>query len=196
MLTFATLGPKGSNHDWIAQRYLTVQGLDYAGLELFADFPAAIDAMLAGDVHHVIQVAVHGSVADIVARYRGRAHIIDTFISPSQPMAVLTRLGVDKPTSLGLQMATREYIDTSRWQTLVGEPSTVDVAHGLLEDKYDSGLTLSKFAAQYPEYFRIEETIGTVVDPWLVYGAVPTCTDNLLVWPDSPAANLFRKQLV
>jgi hypothetical protein len=35
---------------------------------------------------------VHPSVIQTVAKYRGRAHLIDAFISPSQPMAVLTRV--------------------------------------------------------------------------------------------------------
>jgi hypothetical protein len=59
---------------------------------LYHDFDAAFDAMFDGRIHHVIQVAVHPSVIQTVAKYRGRAHLIDAFISPSQPMAVLTRV--------------------------------------------------------------------------------------------------------
>ncbi len=195
MLIFGTLGPAGSNHDWVAKRYLEFHGLDEARVELFADFDAAFDAMLRGDAHHVIQVAVHPSVTGSVARYRGRAHIIDTFISPSQPMAVLTRSEVDAPRSLGLQLATREYVDTSRWQALVSEPSTIAVAQGLLNGKYDSGLTLLWYAEAHPDRFRVEETIGEVVDPWLVYGTEPTCKGELLAWPDAPAAQLFLRHL-
>ena len=193
MLIFGTLGPAGSNHDWVARRYLAFHGLDDARVALFADFDAAFESLLRGGVHHVIQVAVHPSVTGSVARYRGRAHIIDAFISPSQPMAILTRSDVDAPTSLGLQMATREYADTSRWQTLVPEPSTVAVAQGLLAGKYDSGLTLSRYADAHPDRFRVEETIGEVVDPWLVYGTAPTCKGGLLAWPESPAAQLFLR---
>ena len=192
MLIFGTLGPSGSNHDWIAKRYLEFHGLDHARIELFDDFDDALNSMLHGDVHHVIQVAVPPSVTGTVARYRGRAHIIDTFISPSQSMAVLTRSEVNLPSSLGLQMATREYVDSSQWGTLVPEASTVAVSQGLLNDKYDSGLTLLKYAEQYPGRFRVEETIGTVIDPWLVYGMEPTCGNGVLVWPNSPAASLFH----
>ena len=191
MLIFGTLGPSGSNHDWVAKRYLAFHGLDDAEVELFADFDTAIRSMLSGKVHYVIQVAVHTSVTDIVARYRNRAHIIDTFISASQPMAVLTRSEIKVPKSLGLQMATRGYIDSSRWETLVTEPSTVAVAHGLLDGKYDSGITLLKYEKQHPGRFQVEQTIGKVVDPWLVYGTDPTCTSGMLAWPDSPAASLY-----
>ncbi len=146
MLIFATLGPAGSNHDWVANRYLEFHRLDDARVDLFADFDDAVNAMLRGDVRHVIQAAVHPSVTGLVARYRNQAHIIDTFISPSQAMAVLTRAEVRLPASLGLLKATREYIDSSRWENLVAEASTVAVAEGLLNCKYDSGLTLLRYA--------------------------------------------------
>ncbi|MCG8509942.1 MAG: hypothetical protein MI741_12010 [Rhodospirillales bacterium] len=192
MLIFGTLGPSGSNHDWVARRYLGFHGLDDARIELFADFDEAIEAMLGGNVNHVIQVAVHPSVAATVARYRGRAHIIDTFISPSQPMAVLTRSEIDNPVSLGLQPATRDYVDVSRWKNLVPEDTTIAVGQGLLDGRYDSGLTLLRFTDQHPGRFRVDETIGEVVDAWLVYGAEPTCQDGILAWPDGPASRLFR----
>ena len=194
MTIFGTLGPAGSNHDWVARRYLDFHNLDDARVELYLDFDEAIASMLRGDIHHVIQVAVHPAVTATVARYRGRAHVIDTFISPSQPMAVLTRTEVDTPRSLGLQMATAGYVDTSRWETLVPETSTVTVADGLLDGKYDSGLTLARIADEHPNRFRVEEAIGAVVDPWLVYGTEPTCKEDLLAWPDSPAAKLFHRR--
>ena len=127
MLAFGTLGPAGSNHQWVAQRYMDFNGLGQARLDLFPDFDQAFDNLLAGAIDHVIQVAVHPSVTHTVARLRNRAHLIDTFLSASQAMAVLTRAGVAVPVSLGLQMATRDYIDTARWQTLGAEPTTIDV---------------------------------------------------------------------
>ncbi|ETW96302.1 MAG: hypothetical protein ETSY1_27160 [Candidatus Entotheonella factor] len=193
MLIFGTLGPAGSNHDWVTQRYLDFHRLSRARIELFSDFDDAFEAMFRGQIHHVIQVAVHPSVTSTVAKYRGRAHLIDTFISPSQPMAVLTRSEVDTPSTLGLQMATRDYIDTSPWPTLVSEVSTVTVAQGLLAGKYDSGLTLLAVAEQHPDRFRVDEIIGTVDDAWLVYGPEPTCQGHVQAWPDSPAAALFRR---
>jgi len=195
MLIFGTLGPAGSNHDWVAKRYLDFHGLDNARVELFMDFDSAIASMLRGDTHHVIQVGVHPSVTDTVARYRNRAHIIDTFISPSQPMAVLTRTEVAVPASLGLQMATRDYVDVSRWETLVPEVSTVTVAQGLLDGKFDSGLTLLHYTDEHPGRFRVEGIIGAVTDPWLVYGTEPACDGGILAWPNSPAAALFRRTL-
>ncbi len=193
MLIFGTLGPEGSNHDWVVKRYLEFHRLPQAQIALFADFDDAFEAMFKGSIHHVIQVAVHPSVTRTVAKYRGRAHLIDTFISPSQPMAVLTRSEVDTPSTLGLQMATRDYIDASRWPTLIPEISTVTVAEGLLAGKYDSGLTLLRIAEQYPDRFQVDEVIGSVDDAWLVYGLEPTCQGQVQAWPQSPAAALFSR---
>ena len=192
MLVFGTLGPAGSNHEWVARRYLDFHGLDCARVEVFSDFDQAFQRLFAGDVDHIIQVAVHASVPSTVARYRNRAHVIDTFISASQPMAVLTRADVDAPRTLGLQMATRDYVDTSGWTQLISEPSTVDVAHGLLAGRYDSGITLQRYADEYPERLRLDRDIGAVVDPWLVYGKVAVAAERPVIWPGSPAASLFR----
>ena len=89
-------------------------------------------------------------------------------------------------------MATRDYIDTARWQTLVAEPTTIDVTQGLLDGKYDSGITLSRFAEVHPDSLILDEAIGSVVDPWLVYGRQPVSTEGALIWPDSPAAKLYQ----
>ncbi|MFY0610497.1 MAG: hypothetical protein JXQ99_03135 [Hyphomicrobiaceae bacterium] len=195
MLTFGTLGPAGSNHEWVAKRYMDFHGLGRCHLDMFPDFDQAFDALLCGAVDHIVQVAVHPSVTDTVARLRNRAHLIDTFLSPSQAMAVLTRTDVETSASLGLQMATRDYIDTTRWQTLIAEPTTIDVAQGLLAGKYDSGITLVRFAEAHPDKLIIDEAIGTVIDPWLVYGRQPVATESALIWPKSPAAKLYQRTL-
>lgn len=191
-MIFGTLGPQGSNHDWVTRRYLEFHQLSEVEIRLFLDFDLAFEELLTGGLNFVIQVAVHPSVTDTVARYRDRAHLVDTFISPSQPMAVLTRSDVAEPKSLGLQPATRGYIDTSRWETLLPETSTVTVGEGLLEGRYDSGITLARYADEHPGRFRVEETVGTVVDPWLVYGAEDVCGNKVLAWPGSPASRLYR----
>lgn len=192
-MIIGTLGPAGSNHDWVAQKYCEFHHLDNATVTLFSAFESAFDALLDSTVDFVLQVAVHPSVTETVARYRGRAHLVDTFISPSQSMAVLVRRDVDSPTRLGLQMATRDYIDTERWTALISEPSTIAVRDGLVAGKYDAGITLSRFYAENEELLRLDEEIGTVVDPWLVYGREPVTIDSLLAWPDSPARKLYRQ---
>jgi hypothetical protein len=193
MVIFATLGPAGSNHEWVTKRYMEFHRLRHASIELFSNFDDAFRAMFDGRVTHVIQVAVHSTVTSTVAKYRGRAFLIDAFISPSQPMGVLTRADRHEPLTLGLQIATRDYVDTSRWQRLISETSIATVAQGLLAGKYDSGITSLDLAAKHPGVFRIDEVIGTVDDAWLVYGLERTCKDTIQAWPDSPAVEQFRR---
>ena len=47
--------------------------LDNATVTLFSAFESAFDALLDSTVDFVLQVAVHPSVTETVARYRGRA---------------------------------------------------------------------------------------------------------------------------
>jgi hypothetical protein len=193
MVIFATLGPEGSNHEWVAKRYAAFHNLRDVSIVLFANFDDAFQAMFDGRVNHIIQVAVHPSVMSTVAKYRSKAFLIDAFISPSKPMGVLTRAEIDAPSTLGLQIATRDYVDTSRWQKLIAETSIATVAQGLLSGKYDSGITSLDLVEEHPGVFRIDEIIGTVDDAWLVYGLERTCKDNIQAWPESPAVELFRR---
>lgn len=194
MPTFATLGPDGSNHQLVTERYLQFHGLTGARVTLVTDFGRALDLMLSGEADHVIQVAVHPSTTETVARayFRHRIYVVDTFIAPSHPLAVLTRAEVSTPATLALQPATRDYIDASRWQTLVPETSIASVAQGLLDGHYDSGITRLDLADRHPGRFRVDEVIGTIDDPWLVYGRVRTCRGPLLAWPESPIAQQLR----
>ena len=193
MLTFGTLGPEESNHMWVVQRYLAFHELRDTAVISFDDFHAAFSALFRGDIQHIVQVAVHPSVAECVAQYRGRAHIIDTFVSPSQGMSVLTRSTVTSPTTLALPAPARGYVDTSKWERVIEEATTASVLSGLLEAKYDSGLTLTKYAQRYPELLQISEEVGTVDDAWLVYGLERTCAGQVQAWPQSPAAALFKR---
>jgi len=196
MLTFATLGPSGSNHELVTRAYLELHGLSNARIVFVDDFDQALELMVEGAVQHVVQAAVHPQATSTVAKacLRHRIFVIDTFISPSHPLAVLTRVEVVTPQSLGLQPATKDYVDTDRWPTLVPEGSTVAVGEGLLAGRYDSGLTLLALADRYPGRFRVDEIIGSVDDPWLVFGRQRTTGGRLLAWPDSPAARLYARE--
>ncbi|MDP6708376.1 MAG: hypothetical protein QF893_18690 [Alphaproteobacteria bacterium] len=195
MLTFATLGPSGSNHELVTRAYLRFHGLDDEEIVLVESFAKALALMAAGEVAHEIQVAVHPETTETVARahFRHGIHVIDTFISASHPLAILTRQEVARPRTLALQPATKEYADTSRWETFIPETSTATVAAGLLAGRYDSGLTWAHLADQHPGRFRIDEEIGTVDDPWIVYGREGTSGGKLLAWKESPAARLYRR---
>ena len=48
--------------------------------------------------------------------------------------------------------------------------SIMRIAEGLLEGKYNSGLTTLETVEKYPGAFRVDTHISTVDDPWIVYG--------------------------
>ncbi|MFM0283153.1 hypothetical protein P0D75_34605 [Paraburkholderia sediminicola] len=195
MLRFMTLGPSGSNHEFVVARYLKFHGIDdIATVDLVDDFNVAAQAVIDGVADYLLQVAVHPSTTEVVARYRKQLFVIDAFVSGSKDMSVVTRIDVEKPRSLALQPATRDYVNT-RGLELIPETSTGSVADGLLAGKYESGLTYSSLAHDYPSRFRIDEVVGTVDDPWIVYGRERLSEGQVVTWKDSPAGRAYRSEL-
>ncbi|MFP3550794.1 hypothetical protein SB861_08760 [Paraburkholderia sp. SIMBA_049] len=195
MLRFMTLGPSGSNHEFVTARYLKFHGLeDKASVELVLDFDAAAQAVIRGDADYLIQVAVHPSTTEIVAKFRKQLFVVDAFVSGSKDMAVVTRIDVEQPKTLALQPATREYVDTEGLR-LIPETSTASVAEGLLSGKYESGLTYSSLVMDYPSRFRLDEVVGTVDDPWIVYGRQRLSDGKVVTWKDSPAGRAYQSEL-
>lgn len=194
MLRFLTLGPSGSNHEFVTARYIQHHGLEgRASMALVLSFDEAARMVIDGEADYIVQVAVHPSTADIVAKYRKQLFVIDAFVSSSKDMAVVTRVDVDTPRTLALQPATRDYVNTDGL-TLIPETSTASVANGLLSGKYESGLTYSSLATENPTRFRIDERIGTVDDPWIVYGRERLSDGQVVAWKESPAALTFHAQ--
>ena len=65
------------------------------------------------------------------------------------------------------------------------------VAEGLLEGRFYSGITALSVADDHPGRFRVEEELGTVDDPWIVYGRERVSSGNVVAWPEGPAARLY-----
>lgn len=191
---FVTLGPAGTNHDMVTRHYLSFHGLDSAKVILIDDFFQGLDMMANAQADFMVQVAVHPDCASVVARahFQHDIHIIDTFISPSKALGILTRIDIEKPRTLALQPATKDYADLSRWPELIPVNSIMCVAQGLLAGQYDSGLTTLELADQYPERFRVDVSIGSVDDAWLVYGKKRVSNGGLIAWPSSPGAIQFH----
>jgi hypothetical protein len=193
-LIFVTLGPDGTNHDLVTRRYLTFHGLHSASVALAFDFDAALALMAAGEADHMIQCAVHPALGRIVAEahFRHGISIIDTFISPSHPLAIIARQDVSVPSTLALHAATRDYVDLSEWPELIDAPATAEVATGLLEGRYEAGICALSLAREHPERFRVLQDLGTVDDAWVVFGGERTSDGGLLAWRESPAGRLYR----
>lgn len=190
---FGTLGPAGSNHDFVAAAFLAAHGLQTGRVTLFADFEGVFAALGAGDVDFVLQVAVHPSVAASVGGNLGAAHLIDAFVAPSQPMVVLVDAERARPESLALMPATRSYVDVARWRRIVETPSTVDAWEMLAAGKVDSALTLQRFADAAPDRYRVDAEIGAVTDAWLIYGRARLPAPGWSLWRDGPAARMYRE---
>ncbi len=193
-LRFVTLGPGGTNHELVTRNYLEFHGLHDAVVILIDDFFEGLAMMAGGQADFMVQVAVHPQCADTVskAHFDYGIHIVDTFISPSRELGILTRSEVASPVTLALQPATRGYADISAWPEIVAARSIMQVAEDLLDGACDSGLTILALAEQHPGRFRVDKVIGTVDDPWLVYGRKRVAGNGLAAWPKSPGSRQFR----
>ena len=49
-LIFATLGPAGSNHEYVTERYLALHGLEDSEIRLVDDFATGLAMMSSGEV--------------------------------------------------------------------------------------------------------------------------------------------------
>lgn len=190
---FVTLGPTGTNHEMVARNYLSFRGLDGAAIELVDDFHDGLAMMADGRADFMVQAAVHPECADVVAtaHFAHGIRVVDTFISPSRALGILTRRNIETPRTLAFQPATRKYADLGGWEELVPVSSIMRVAEGLLEGTYDSGLTTLELAEQHPGLLRVDVHIGTVDDPWLVYGKRRVSDGKLVAWPSAPVTGQF-----
>ena len=114
---FVTLGPAGTNHEFVTGKYLEYRGLKNAQIKLIDDFLAGLAMINNGKADYMIQVAVHPECANVVAKahFKYGIHVIDTFISPSKELGIVTRRGIKTPKTLALQSATIKYIDGKSW---------------------------------------------------------------------------------
>ncbi len=192
-MKFITLGPAGSNHEFVTRRYLDFHGLQHtASLALAPDFDRCADAVLRGTADFMVQCAVHPETASTVAKCFIGLHLIDTFIAPSQDLAILQRHDAAQPTSLAVMRPTLPYIDRHRWQQIEFVETVAEVTQGVIDGRYRAGVGYARAAQQHPGELRIAQFIGTVDDAWMVYGRTRVRTGELTAWRDSPAAALYR----
>jgi hypothetical protein len=197
MLTFSTLGPAGSNHHFVLERYLAEHGIEKAvRIVLFDDFHNGAQALIAGEADYLLQCAVHPAAAEITGTYRTAMVVVDAFISPSRPMALVRAKDAGEGAeTVGVQPATQTYADLSAWARVVHEPTVLAVQVGLSEGRYGAGIVFSDFAEAHAGRFELLEPIGTVCDAWIVYGRAAVDEGRAVVWKESPVARQFRNQI-
>lgn len=176
----ATLGPSGNNHELIAQRYLTMRCSSAGKVTLFTQFEDAFQALMAGQVSHVLQCTAHASHSDCVGRYMHRAYPVDAFIAGSKPLALIAQRTIVQPTQVALQPATRYYTDLTGYKELIAAPTTVAVAEGLLAERFEAGICAAEVLAQAPEQLRLVQSLGPALDTWVMFATTPLSTSSPL----------------
>ena len=172
-MRIATLGPSASNHALVARRYLDAQAPGQGEVVLMPTFTEAFEALLAGDVAHVVQCTAHPQHGECVGRYMHRLFPVDAFIAGSQPLAILARVEVAEPHTLGLQPATRHYADLSAYTELIEQPTIVSVAEQLLDGELDAGICALDVLTANPQTLRLVKNLGPALDIWAVFGRTP-----------------------
>jgi hypothetical protein len=167
---FITLGPAGTCHENALLHYLEFQGVERFEVVLAEDLLSAISEVRAREDTFLVQCSAHVQVHLVTEIYHTEVFVIDTFLYPTKELALLVRADVESPRSLGIVSATRGYLDLSRFETIVDEPSKPVVARHLLAGAYDAGLTHLHHAREHPEELRVEEVYGAVDTTWVVYG--------------------------
>ena len=188
-----TLGPAGTNHEWVAKAYLDFRQVPDSQILLVEDFNLALEMVRDGGADFILICGVHPQCPSIIGRgsFACGVHVVDVFISPSQPLGIVTRRDVGAPRTLALHPATESYTDLSPWTDKVHVNSIVRIVDGLLDGRFDSGLTALSVAGAYPETLRVDRKIGSPDDPWVVLGRQRVSDGSLVAWKDAPAAALF-----
>lgn len=170
--TFITLGPAGSCHERAVRRYVAFQGLDgEARIELTTDLFDGLERVRReGDGTFLVQCSAHPKVHEITERHFREVFVIDTFIYPTKPLALLSRRDVERPRSLGIVPATYGYVDLDAWDEVVPMISKPIVAEALLRGDVDAGLTHLEHHERHPDLLRLDHEIGEVDTTWVVYG--------------------------
>ena len=104
-MRIATLGPAGSNHEKAARAYLRFHGLADAELSYFETYSQALEMLRGGSIDFFTQVCAHPEVAITIERFHREVFVVDSFVSPTRPMDVVTRRDVKEPKSLGYMIA-------------------------------------------------------------------------------------------
>jgi hypothetical protein len=193
MPSFITLGPSGSNHEFVLHRYIDAHGLGpRARIGLVDDFHVGARQVMSGEADFMLQCAAHPDLGDVTGLYRHALFVVDAFISQSRPMALMRRKDpVGVPDCVAVQAATRHYADLSRWPRVVIEPTVMAVSEGLLARRHAAGIGFASFAQSHPEDLEIVEPVGSICDAWVLFGRMAVDDGQAVICTTSPVSRLF-----
>jgi hypothetical protein len=168
---FITLGPAGSCHERATRRYIRAIGLpDRAHITFVDDLVEAVERLDAGREDYIVQCSAHLNVHQATERRSGEVHVVDTFICPTRPIAILARRDVANPRTIGVPHAAVGYLEGEDWGETTLETTKPVVGLRLLEGVYDAGLTNYEQLEEHPQELRLVRYVGEVQTTWLVYG--------------------------
>lgn len=193
MSRFLTLGPD-TNHDLVARRYLEFHKASRCPLDFVENPVEGFNALVSGEADFFVLCSVHPETARLLCEYVGRTFIVDTFISPSKPLAVVSRTAIAEPQSFGLFAATVGLTPIENWRqvTVETEGTLATVGAKLRAGKYDAALTYRDFAERYRDELRIDREIESPGDAWLVLATQRLGTDGIVACRDSLVARVLR----
>lgn len=185
MLRIYTLGPTGTCHENALRHYLRFQNVPEAEAEIILvdDLVAAGQKAVDDGDAYLLQCSAHHQVHIVTERYRERLPVVDTFIFPTQPLALLKRRDVEHPRQLALPEPTLGYINVDDWDEVIFETSKPVVAAKLLAGEYDAGLAYTFVATENPDRIELLETFGEVVTTWLLYGPRARYRGEIIAMP-------------
>jgi hypothetical protein len=172
--TFITLGPEGTDHENATLEYLRLQDLsEVAEISLVTDLVRdGLPRLRTEPNSLLVQCVAHQQVNEVNMN-PGEVFMVDTFMFPTMELGVVTRTDVETPKTMGLMKATTAYLkDPEAWE-ITHEPSKPVVTEGLLEGRYDAGVTFAKDARENPEVLRVVESFGEVPTAWVVFANRP-----------------------
>lgn len=169
-MKFYTLGPKGSCHENATKAYLSFHGIENYELNLVDTIFEGVELVRLNSGSYLIQCSAHLDVHLVTEMYLGEIHVVDSFVFPTQNMALLKRKDVEAPSSLGIPEPSMGYINPADWSEIIFENTKPTVTKNLLLGKYDAGFAYERDAIEHPDDLEVVRTIGEVVTSWVVYG--------------------------
>lgn len=164
---YVTLGPEGTNHDFVLRNYLHERG-SRARVIHAPDATRMLEHCVHGDATHLMICAAHPAAAETVAKaqYAHGILLTDTFIATSQPLAILSRSAVEHPRTIALHPATRSYTSLAEFDEVIEVSSTVAAFEGLRKSNWDCALTLRRYADTGD--VKMVRSVDAARDAWLV----------------------------
>jgi hypothetical protein len=192
-IKFGTLGPAGTNHEYVTRRYIEFHALD-ARIRLFDNFDDALLAFDGREIDYLVQCAVHPDTPRVMGSKFSERFVVDTFISPSQTLAILTRNDVVKPQTISLvSPATDDYADLSAYSKLLPSVSIPMAFERLMNGECDSALVYRHYFDSNPDELRVDATIGSPDDAWIVYGRQRVGAGEIVASRDSVVSKQFEE---